>query len=134
MIPDANANTVKRDFVIRDQNNNEVDLESRVRGYKYGSEVIPLSVADEQSIILRSEPVVRLLEFLPSSRIPRHHYLENTVVIEADSTMPQFESCQQMFKEFNKSLQATDQVCMARFRKERKLGTRSHSVVALFVQ
>eukprot|EP01041_Mallomonas_annulata_P005881 gene5881-11878_t len=60
-------------------------FEDRVKGYKYGPQYIPITTADEDAMKLPpSEPIIKLLGFMSATKIPRHHFLESTIVVQAE--------------------------------------------------
>ena len=82
---DSNSGAVKIDRVYRtsDEDAEEVLFEERIKGYKYGPQYIPVSLADEVSLKLPSEDaVIRTLGFVPAKRIARHHFLETASIVE----------------------------------------------------
>ena len=66
-----------------------LSVEDRVKGYKYGPHYVPMSFVDEAALKLPpSDPIVRLLGFVPMHKVARHHFLEGTVVLQAAGDQP----------------------------------------------
>lgn len=69
---------VKRDTSYRNpaDPDQEVPAEERVKGYKYGTQYIPLSAADEDMIKVGAPAGITVIGAVPFDRIPRQHLLD----------------------------------------------------------
>ncbi|KAI0500735.1 hypothetical protein KFK09_018951 [Dendrobium nobile] len=57
-----------------------VPPEQRIKGYRYGPQVVPISSAEWEAVKFRPEKSVKLLGFTDSSNIMRHHYMKDVYV------------------------------------------------------
>lgn len=67
-----------------DDPDEEIAFDQKVKGYRYGSEYIPMTGLDESSLKLKSNAVVRLLGFLSKDKVPRYHYMDSTQILESE--------------------------------------------------
>lgn len=110
----AYNNTVKRDTSYRNPSDPdlEVSFEDRIKGYRYGSQYVPLTPADEDAMKLESDPVIRLLGFLPQSKVCRHLLLDATFILDpATGVGPS----QDLLMALSQALQKSQQYAIARF-------------------
>jgi hypothetical protein len=54
----------------------EIVLEERVKGYRYGSQYIPVTPADEDNFKIPGPPVIRVIGLIGREKVPRHHFLD----------------------------------------------------------
>jgi hypothetical protein len=54
----------------------EIVLEERVKGYRYGSQYIPVTPADEDNFKIPGPPVIRVIGLIEREKVPRHHFLD----------------------------------------------------------
>lgn len=80
---DAETGGVKRDtsYLVPSLDDQECRYEDRVKGYRYGSTYIPI-VDAEQLTSIEESPGIRLVGFLPATKIRRHHFLETPIVVQ----------------------------------------------------
>ncbi|XP_020524822.1 ATP-dependent DNA helicase 2 subunit KU80 [Amborella trichopoda] len=73
---------VKVDFEYKskDNPNNIVPPEQRIRGYRYGPQVVPISSAELEALKFKPEKGIKLLGFTNASNIRRHQYMRDTYV------------------------------------------------------
>ncbi|KAL0913845.1 hypothetical protein M5K25_017336 [Dendrobium thyrsiflorum] len=57
-----------------------VPPEQRIKGYRYGPQVVPISTAEWEAVKFRPEKSVKLLGFTDSSNIMRHYYMKDVYV------------------------------------------------------
>lgn len=62
----------------------ELAIDERVKGYKYGGQYIPLGGLEDDALKLPSPPCIRLLGFFSLDKVPRHHFLEATIVLDSN--------------------------------------------------
>lgn len=88
------SGTVKRttSYFNPDDPDQEIPFDEKVKGYRYGANYVPVSAADEAALKISSEPLMRLIGFLPESKILRYHFLESTLVLQGDASSPVAES------------------------------------------
>jgi len=92
-----------------------LDYEEKVKGYKYGSQYIPMNPVDESAMKLPpSEPIIRLLGFMSSSQLVRHHFLDSAVVVQGES-----DDSIRMITSFSLSLWKLSQVALVRYVKSK---------------
>ena len=111
---DVEPSTVKTDVTWRNpaDEDEEVPLADRVKGYKYGSQFIPIRGDEELAFKVPGEPVIRLIGFVASSTVPRHHYLLKAVVLEGNPDMP---SAVNTIRCMHSSMRTSDTVALVRF-------------------
>ncbi|XP_076945842.1 ATP-dependent DNA helicase 2 subunit KU80-like [Bidens hawaiensis] len=61
-----------------------VPPEQRIKGYRYGPQVIPISSAELEAVKFRPEKGVKLLGFTNASNIMRHYYMKDVNIFIAD--------------------------------------------------
>ncbi|MFS7888968.1 putative DNA helicase [Helianthus anomalus] len=61
-----------------------VPPEQRIKGYRYGPQVIPISSAELDAVKFRPEKSVKLLGFTNASNIMRHYYMKDVNIFIAD--------------------------------------------------
>ncbi|KAL4585871.1 hypothetical protein LXL04_010498 [Taraxacum kok-saghyz] len=61
-----------------------VPPEQRIKGYRYGPQVIPISSAEFEAVKFKPEKGVKLLGFTNASNIMRHYYMKDVNIIIAD--------------------------------------------------
>eukprot|EP00981_Chlorochromonas_danica_P003248 scaffold633_cov288-Ochromonas_danica.AAC.83 len=94
---------VKRDISYRDPEDPdlEVPTEERVKGYRYGTQYIPLTAADEEMARLGAgeeseedqKAGIVVLGAVPRSSIPSHHLLLSPFFLHAAVDSPQDQQC-----------------------------------------
>jgi hypothetical protein len=83
---DPESGGVKRitSYFNPDDPDEEVPFDEKVKGYRYGSQYVPVTAMDEAALKLSSEPLMRLLGFLPESKLQRHHFMDSTLVLQGE--------------------------------------------------
>ncbi|XP_057980916.1 ATP-dependent DNA helicase 2 subunit KU80 isoform X2 [Malania oleifera] len=61
-----------------------VPPEQRIKGYRYGPQVIPISSADWEAVKFKPEKSVRLLGFTDAANIMRHYYMKDVNIFIAE--------------------------------------------------
>ncbi|KAL7121158.1 hypothetical protein ACP275_02G165800 [Erythranthe tilingii] len=61
-----------------------VPPEQRIKGYRYGPQVIPISSAEWDAVKFKPEKGVKLLGFTDASNIMRHYYMKDVNIFIAD--------------------------------------------------
>ncbi len=82
---EAAGGAVKRDTTYRNPEDpdQELGVEERVKGYKYGSQHVPMAGVDDDMLFKVQGPQgVRLLGFIDAARVPRHHFMELAMVLQ----------------------------------------------------
>lgn len=60
--------------------NKVVPPEQRIKGYRYGPQVVPISAAEWEAVKFKPEKSVKLLGFTDASNIMRHYYMKDVNV------------------------------------------------------
>ncbi|XP_020244256.1 ATP-dependent DNA helicase 2 subunit KU80 isoform X2 [Asparagus officinalis] len=70
---------VKMDFEYKSIENPEkiVPPEQRIKGYRYGPQVVPISPAEWEAVKFKPEKSVKVLGFTDASNIMRHYYMKD---------------------------------------------------------
>ncbi|KAL6007972.1 ATP-dependent DNA helicase II subunit 2 [Asimina triloba] len=73
---------VKIDIEYRsfEDSNKVIPPEQRIKGYRYGPQVVPISSAEWEAVKFRPEKSVKLLGFTDASNIMRHYYMKDANV------------------------------------------------------
>ncbi|KAJ1440679.1 SPOC-like, C-terminal domain superfamily [Sesbania bispinosa] len=61
-----------------------VPPDQRIKGYRYGPQIIPISSAEWEAVKFKPEKGVKLLGFTDSSNVFRHHYMKDVYVFIAE--------------------------------------------------
>jgi ATP-dependent DNA helicase 2 subunit 2 len=109
-----------------DDPDEEIPFDQKVKGYRYGSEYIPMTGLDESSLKLKSNAIVKLLGFLSQDKVPRYHYMDSTQILESE---PQNDSAAVAFTALCDALRSTRSVALVRLVKR----TDSDPVLAALV-
>lgn len=82
------GSTAKRDTSYRnpDDPDEEIFSEDRVKGFKYGSQFVPISGVEEEAFKLQGVNEIKVIGFVSKSRIPRHHYLEASIALQCNES------------------------------------------------
>ncbi|KAG9445380.1 hypothetical protein H6P81_016720 [Aristolochia fimbriata] len=74
---------VKVDYEYKslDDSSKVVPPEQRIKGYRYGPQVVPISSAEWEAVKFKPEKGVKLLGFTDASNIMRHHYMKDVYVV-----------------------------------------------------
>ncbi|KAK4476526.1 hypothetical protein RD792_015682 [Penstemon davidsonii] len=77
---------VKVDYEYKsiDDSNRVVPPEQRIKGYRYGPQVVPISSAELEAVKFKPEKGVKLLGFTDSSNIMRHYYMKDVNIFIAE--------------------------------------------------
>lgn len=105
---------VKVDRILRDSANPDEELSSdaTVRGYKYGNQYVPVGKDEEDEMKIKSpEAVIKVLGFFHASKVPRHHFIGPSMVLQGAAHVP---SSQPAISALWKALTETEQVCLVR--------------------
>ncbi|XP_057869345.2 ATP-dependent DNA helicase 2 subunit KU80 isoform X2 [Cryptomeria japonica] len=82
---------VKMDFEYksREDPDKTIPPEQRIKGFRYGPQVVPISTMEEDTLRFKPEKGLKLLCFTDTSNVPRHYYLKDTNIIvpEPGNTM-----------------------------------------------
>lgn len=111
---DPNAGKVKIDRVYRNPDNpdEEVGLEDRQKGFKYGKEYIPVMAEDEDAMKFHDEPCVRILGFTSANLIPRHYFMSTATVVAG---APDFDYARVCISALAHALRRSHNVAICRF-------------------
>lgn len=86
--PDSGVVKRTTSYVNPDDPDQEIPFDEKIKGYRYGSQFVPVTGADEAALKLSSEPLIRLLGFYPQSKLQRYHFMDSTLVLQGDSSSP----------------------------------------------
>jgi hypothetical protein len=107
-----NKITQDRTHYNPDDEDEEVAVFDQVHGFKYGSQYIPFEKTEEESLKLPSDGgLIRVIGFLTADRLPRHHFLSATVMLQGS---PLRESAQEALAALAAAMRESDQICLAR--------------------
>eukprot|EP00597_Dinobryon_sp_UTEXLB2267_P004717 CAMPEP_0170071728 /NCGR_PEP_ID=MMETSP0019_2-20121128/9566_1 /TAXON_ID=98059 /ORGANISM="Dinobryon sp., Strain UTEXLB2267" /LENGTH=728 /DNA_ID=CAMNT_0010280389 /DNA_START=84 /DNA_END=2270 /DNA_ORIENTATION=+ len=85
----AARGVVKRDTTYRNPNDpdQEIGADEKVKGYRYGSQYIPMTAVDEKMFKIRGPAVIQLLGFVSTQSVPRQHCMDSASLVHgaADS-------------------------------------------------
>ncbi|KDO24367.1 hypothetical protein SPRG_10445 [Saprolegnia parasitica CBS 223.65] len=90
----------------------EVAPEARIKAYKYGSEMIPFSTADQASLKLETTRSLKILGFLPRDCVDRSMFMSNTDAVFGDFTKPR---AQEALAALVRAMADENKVAIARF-------------------
>ncbi|KAH7577791.1 hypothetical protein JRO89_XS01G0299900 [Xanthoceras sorbifolium] len=65
-----------------------VPPEQRIKGYRYGPHVVPISSAEWETVKFKPEKSIKLLGFTDASNILRHYYMKDVNVLIAEPGKP----------------------------------------------
>lgn len=65
----------ERTFHVNDEEETEVEKEDIVEGYCYGSDRVPMTAEDKESMRFQTEKCLKVLGFTKAEFVKRHHYL-----------------------------------------------------------
>lgn len=77
---------VKVDFEYKsvEESSKVVPPEQRIKGYRYGPQVIPISSAEWEAVKFKPEKGVKLLGFTDASNVMRHYYMHDVNIFIAE--------------------------------------------------
>ena len=106
--------SIKTDVTWRNpaDEDEEVSLNDRIKGYKYGSQYIPIQGDEEKAFQVPGEQIIQLIGFVASTTVPRHHYLSKSVVLEGN---PKLSSAVSTVRSLHNAMLSTDTVALVRF-------------------
>lgn len=90
---ESDRGALKRDIVYRDpeDGDREVDVAFKVKGYRYGAQYVPVTLADEAALKspFVGPPRIQIIRCIPASEVPRHHLLDTAMIaLAVDSSTP----------------------------------------------
>lgn len=105
---------VKREILYRNPTDRDIILrpDDKVKGYKYGSQYIPMNGADETAAKVTGPPGIVVIGTWPCSEVPRHYYMDSTSVLQGHENV---EEAQAAVCAFSEALRRADRVAVARF-------------------
>lgn len=68
----------------REDPDKTVPPEQRIKGFKYGPQVVPISMVEKETLKFKPEKGVKLLGFTDASNVPRHYYMKDTNIFIAE--------------------------------------------------
>lgn len=106
--------SVKTDITWRNpaDEDEEVSLNDRIKGYKYGSQYVPIQGDEEKEFHIPGKPIIQLIGFVKSTAVPRHHYLSKSVAFEGNPGIP---SAVNTVRALHNGMVSTDTVALVRF-------------------
>ena len=64
-----------RSYYLDDDDQTPVEKEDLVKSYRYGNEYVPMDESITAGSKLETEKCLQVLEFVPASTVPRHHFV-----------------------------------------------------------
>jgi len=115
----GSSSALKRDTVYRnpDDPDLELDADERVKGYRYGSQYIPLTAEDEEMFKIPGNGGITVIGAVPLSEIARHHFLEGPTIIKGQQ---EYDCTQQAIASISYALKSTSKALLVRFVKKDK--------------
>lgn len=112
---DPESGTVKRDtsYLVPSLDDQETAYEDRVKGYKYGAAYVPVS-GGEDVFEVAGAMGIRLIGFLPASRVRRHHFMDAPVVLQGARGL----ASESAVVALARALRASVSVALARYTKK----------------
>ncbi|KAL6768216.1 KU80 [Auxenochlorella protothecoides x Auxenochlorella symbiontica] len=82
--------TLAREYRVAEEGDagEEVAQEERVKVYRYGKQLVPVSSEEERYLKYAVSRGLSLLGFVDAASIPRHHYMKECWVVVADKASP----------------------------------------------
>lgn len=119
IISDDDGPKIEREIIHRNPVDPDevLNLEDRIQGYKYGPQFIPTPSAVVEAMKLPNEstdPLIRLIGFLPSNRVPKHHYLDSPMIIEGSSDSS---NAHDIIFSLSTALKSSNHIALVRFLK-----------------
>lgn len=114
-IPDSgkvSLSTVYRNPADPDE---ELQFEDRVKGYRYGPQYIPFGGMDDNILKLASPPMIKLLGFLPATKVQRQQFLDGCYILGTNYSTPEGAGARKVLAALGKSMKKLGQVALARF-------------------
>jgi len=110
---DPGSGAVKRDVSHRnpDDPDEVIEMEHKLKGYKYGREYVPITAADEEMLRLPSVAGITVIGFLPISAVPRQYFMAGSVIMEPQ---PDNAVAASVFAALGQVLASTHQVGLVR--------------------
>eukprot|EP01012_Entosiphon_sulcatum_P025587 TRINITY_DN30931_c0_g1_i1.p1 TRINITY_DN30931_c0_g1~~TRINITY_DN30931_c0_g1_i1.p1 ORF type:complete len:790 (+),score=120.93 TRINITY_DN30931_c0_g1_i1:94-2370(+) len=71
---------LERRYFLLDDPDQEVDLEKKIKAYRYGRSLVPFSTVDEEAMRFQSQRSMKLIGFAESSKVPRKYFMGTTYV------------------------------------------------------
>lgn len=108
---------LKRDTIYRNPSDpdQEIEIHERVKGFRYGSQYIPINSDQEELFKLPSSPIIRIIGFITSNKIPRNFLLSSPTMIQGSL---QLISAQLAITSFSRSLREKNVYAIARYVKK----------------
>lgn len=72
------------EYKNREDPDKTVPPEQRIKGFKYGPQVVPISTVEQETLKFKPEKGVKLLGFTDASNFPRHYYMKDTNIFIAE--------------------------------------------------
>jgi Ku70/Ku80 beta-barrel domain len=111
---DSIISTVKTDLTYRNpvDEDEEVSMVDRIKGYKYGAQYIPIQEDEERAFRVPGVQGIVLIGFVAQSAVPRHHYMQKAVVFEGN---PEIDCAVNTVRALYHAMQTTRTVALVRF-------------------
>ena len=109
--------SAQRDTSYRnpDDPDEEVFAEDRVKGYKYGSQYIPISGTEEEAFKVQGPSIIEVLGFIAATSVPRHHFLDCTTVVQGDAASSYGLAATVSISALSTAMRHSGQVALVRF-------------------
>ena len=80
----SSGSVVKRDSRYLDPDDPEVELrvEDRLKGYRYGSQYVPIAPEEEEMFKIPGPAGITLIGFMKHDNVPQHHFLESPLIVQ----------------------------------------------------
>ncbi|OMO73292.1 hypothetical protein CCACVL1_17353 [Corchorus capsularis] len=72
------------EYKIEEGSSQVIPPEQRIKGYRYGPQVVPISAAELDSVKFKPEKGVKLLAFTDASNILRHYFMKDVYLFTAE--------------------------------------------------
>ena len=90
---------VKRDSRTVHPHDMDLDLtiDDKIKGIKYGAQYVPVTHADEHEMKLTGEAGIFVIATVPSAQVPRHHFMDSTMLLQGHDKVEAAQSCISVF-------------------------------------
>ena len=105
---------IKRDSRTVHPHDMDLDLtiDDKIKGIKYGAQYVPVTHADEHEMKLTGEAGIFVIATVPSAQVPRHHFMDSTMLLQGHDKVEAAQSCISVFAT---ALRNNNMVAIARF-------------------
>jgi ATP-dependent DNA helicase 2 subunit 2 len=72
------------DYKSREDPDKKIPPDQRIKGFHYGPQVVPISIAEQEALKFKPEKGLKLLGFTDAANILRHYYMKDTNIFMAE--------------------------------------------------